>query len=125
MKKLLLIALGWMIFSSCAKNVNTPNAQSANDLSQIIVDTVTDNPGTPQPSIREVAEVAYVADLGWVLKASGDTYQVPDNLPVDFHKSGLLVMVVYSLRDQNGKGSLTGGIVYIHIENIKILSPTD
>ena len=122
MKKIFFIAICWMIFSGCAKDVNTPV-------------TLIDYPKTPDVSYRpgpaypvpqrEVATVEYVADLGWVLNAGINKIQVPENLSKEFQKQGLQVMVVYTTIEKGVDGTNKRGITYIHIIRIAVLSSTD
>ena len=121
MKALLSIALCWMIFSGCAKNVD--NADTFKNTSNN--PSVTNIPGTHTTATRELATVIYINDLGWVLSPEQDKYQVPDNFPQEFMKSGLKVLVVYIPADHSSVQSTTEGMTYIHIVSIKAPTPTD
>ena len=128
MKKLLLLAMGWMILSSCAKNVETPNTLTADDsaLSKLKGPAApADITVTSAPATRAVAMVDHIDDLGWALNIKGES-KVPDNLPQEFMKNGLQVIVVYtdittSTQGTTGKGNLA----QIHIVHIETLSPTN
>ena len=121
MKALLSIALCWMIFSGCAKNVD--NANTLNNISNDL--SATNTTGTRPTATRELATVIYIDDLGWVLSPDQDKYQVPDNFPQKFMKSGLKVLVVYTQADPQSVQSTTGGMTYIHIVSIRAQTPTD
>ncbi len=122
MKKFLFIAICWMIFSGCAKDVNTPVSVSEDSKTTDKSSTLTLAYPVPQ---REVAIVEYVADLGWVLNAGMNKVQVPENLSKEFQKQGLQVMVVFTPIEKGLDGPNRSGITYIHIIRIAVLSPTD
>ena len=122
MKRILIIALCWMIFSGCAKNVSTPATTSTTNLIIPVDDSTV---ASDAFATREIAVVDYVSDLGWVLIHDNKT-QVADNFPKEYEKQGLQVMVVYTLLAKHGQTNIVGsGISYIHIVHIGLLSPTD
>ena len=100
MKKILLIAVNWMIFSSCAKEVKAPDKENNQvEAAALKGDQSGRQTGGYKP-VRAIATVRRDRDvreggIGWYLQVNAYEWVVPDNLPSNFEVEGARVDVAY------------------------------
>lgn len=107
MKKLILIATSWMILSSCAKNVKTPDEANATQAQAQAAQSSNTNKQTISNAAPERATARLVftrpgpqGGYGWVLYIARDEFEVPANLPQEFQKENIYVDVTFYKTDK-------------------------